>query len=523
MSQGLSQRQIQTLRLSPQQILYTKLLQLPVVQLEQRVKQELEENPLIEESLEPVLEELETDDALPAEPAPEPAALEAAVQEQIESPIKIDKRESPAVETKSETEEKPAKEENDFDAELAEYIGQSDDEGYKVQSIRDNDDDERDYFQPAYEENLSEKLLAQLRLLDISEKELQIAEEIIGNLDDDGYLRCPLPIIQDGLLMLGVSATEKEIEAVLEKIWYLDPAGIGARNLQECLLIQLSALANGDLAAEHEEACDLAYKILSQHYDDFAKKHYDKLLQDLALAPDALKRTIAFIQKLNPKPGGNAPLRIGNYVIPDFTISFNGEELVLTANERANIQIRLSKHYRKLLDDKSQSKETKEFLRDKLASAKGFLGAIQMRRFTMQKVMTALMNRQYDFFVQGASKLKPMILKDIAEDTNLDIATISRVVNGKYVLTDYGVFELKYFFTTAMETESGDEISNRIIKQAIKDYIEKEESGKPLSDDKLAELLAERGYKLARRTVTKYREQLGIPVARLRKKIESIG
>ncbi len=524
-SHGLSQRQVQTLRLSPQQILYTKLLQLPVLQLEQRVKQELEENPLLEEGQGNLGEEQDHDEVLPNEMPPEPNSLETAIRDAAQPPLESTRSENQSEEKKA-TEKKleeeiAPQEENDFDAELAEVLN-NDDEGYKVQQQREPNDDEREYLQPTYEENLSERLLAQLHLLDFSEKELRIAEEIIGNLDDDGYLRCSFNIIHDGLLTAGIETTEKEIEAVLEKIWYLDPPGVGARNLQECLLIQLTALAKEDLDDEHEDARALAQKILTHHYNDFIMKHYEKLLQNLACSPDELKRAVAFIQKLNPKPGGDAPSRIGNYVIPDFTITFNGQDLVLTSNERTNIQIRLSKHYKKLLTDKTQSKETKEFLREKLSAAKGFIGAIQMRRHTMQKVMTALMNRQYEFFVHGESKLKPMILKDIAEDTQLDIATISRVVSGKYVQTDFGVFELKYFFTTAMETESGDEVSNRIIKQAIRDFIEKEESGKPLSDDKLAELLSERGYKLARRTVTKYREQLGIPVARLRKKIESI-
>lgn len=525
-SQGLSQRQIQTLRLSPQQILYTKLLQLPVMQLEQRIMQELEENPLLEEAQENLVEEQELDDLLPSEMQPEPNSLDAAIHDAAQSPIEVPLIENGLAETqvpeKKLDEEKPVQDENDFDAELAEASWNDDDEGYKVQQPRESSDDEHDYLQPTYEENLSEQLLAQLRLLDLSEKELHIAEEIIGNLDDDGYLRCALDIIHDGLLTVGIEATEKEIEAVLEKIWYLDPPGVGARNLQECLLIQLDALAKEDLDDEQEKARLLAQKILAWHYNEFVLKHYEKLLQDLACSPDELKRAVALIQKLNPKPGGDAPSRIGNYVIPDFTVTFNGQDLVLTSNERTNIQIRLSKHYKQLIYDKTQPKETKEFLREKLSAAKGFIGAIQMRRHTMQKVMTALMKRQYDFFVYGESRLKPMILKDIAEDTQLDIATVSRVVNGKYVQTNFGVFELKYFFTSGMETESGDEVSNRVIKQAIKDFIEKEESGKPLSDDKLAELLSERGYKLARRTVTKYREQLGIPVARLRRKIDSI-
>ncbi|MDW8438783.1 MAG: RNA polymerase factor sigma-54, partial [Chloroherpetonaceae bacterium] len=417
-------------------------------------------------------------------------------------------------------EPKPEPEENDFDVELAEAM--IDDEDYGAPTPRQSDDETRGQWQPAYEEPLSEKLLAQLRLLDLSERELRIAEEIIGNLDDDGYLRCDLDVIRDGLLTVGIDASKREIESALKKIWRLDPPGVGARDLQECLLIQLDAMASEEHDDEREEARQLARKMLSQHYRDFAAKRYEKLLQDLACSPDELKRAFALIQSLNPKPGLGQTPQIGNYVVPDFIVTLNGEELVLTANDRSMPQIRLSRHYKKLISDKSQAKETKEFLREKLNAAKNFLNAIQMRKHTLLKVMTAIMNRQREFFIYGQSKLKPMILKDIAEETKLDIATISRVVNGKYVQTDFGVFELKHFFSKALETESGDEISNRVIKQIIKEVIEKEDAAKPLSDDKLAELLSERGFKLARRTVTKYREQLGIPIARLRKKIDAI-
>lgn len=502
-------------------------MQLPLLQLEQRVKQELEENPLLEEVQEGVLEEQELDELLPDEMMPEPNSLEIALHEATVSEAAPSPTEMPLVgnELTAATEKKTDEEkteENDFDAELAEALSMDDDESFKEQLLRQTASDEHEYVQPAYEENLSERLLTQLHLLELSEKELRIAEEIIGNLDDDGYLRCAFEVIQDGLLASGIQATEKEIETVLERIWYLDPPGVGARNLQECLLIQLNALAKEDLDDEQEEARALAQKVLSQHYNEFVQKHYEKLLQDLACSPEELKRAIAFVQKLNPKPGGDAPSRLGHYVIPDFTITFNGQELVLTSNERTNLQIRLSQHYKRLIDDKTQPKETREFLREKLYAAKNFINAIQMRQHTMQKVMTALMKRQYDFFVHGESKLKPMTLKDLAEETGLDISTVSRVLRGKYVQTDFGIYALKYFFTTAVETGTGDEVSNRVIKQVIKELIEQEEADKPLSDDKLAELLNERGYKLARRTVTKYREQLRIPVARLRRKVESI-
>ncbi|KER10276.1 MAG: hypothetical protein HY22_05150 [[Candidatus Thermochlorobacteriaceae] bacterium GBChlB] len=515
-SQSLSQRQTQTLRLSPQQILYTKLLQLPVLQLEQRIKQELEENPLLEESSE-MDAAIETDDDVALLSTPEPNSIaDAAAQ-----PVGSEPTTTETLPTEKPADAPPEKnDEHDFESEISEYL-HDDDEGYKTENFNVPTDDERDYLQPVYEESLTENLLNQLRLIGVSDKEFAIAEELLGNLDSDGYLRCPLDIIQDGLLTLGISATEHEIEETLAKIWRLQPAGVGARNLQECLLIQLEALA-GELDDEREDDRLLAHRLLSRHYNEFTMMHYQKLAQQLGVTMEQLKRAVAMIQRLNPKPAGSANGSAGNYVIPDFTVTFNGEELILTANERATPQVKISKRYKTLLGDKTQPREAREFVKQKLDSAKSFLGAIEMRRHTMHKIVSAIVQRQHEFFIEGASKLKPMILKDIAEDTGMDISTVSRVVNGKYVQGDKGIWELKYFFSTAVETESGDEISNRIIKQQIKEFVEKEEHGKPLSDDKLAELLSDRGFKVARRTVTKYREQLNIPVARLRKKIDTL-
>jgi RNA polymerase sigma-54 factor len=519
-SQHLSQRQVQTLKLTPQQILYTKLLQLPILQFEQRVKEELEENPLLEEgaSEDQPLDDTETALDLPQ---PEPLSIDEMPPAVPESDNKI--TDAPAselspVEMPIDVEPPSAKEENDLNAEFDELWGEED-EVYKQQL--ESSDDERDYLQPVYEESLVEHLTEELRILGADEKELQIAEELIGNIDEDGYLRCEMDIILNGLQMISVSATEREVLDVLEKIWYLEPVGIGARTLQECLLIQLEVIAARDSDGDIETIARLAQRILRERYEEFTMKHYEKLVQTLAITPEELKRAIALIQKLNPKPGGAQGNRT-SYVIPDFIVTRNGDELIATLNERSSPQIRVSKRYKTMLEDKKQTKETKEFLRNKLSMAKGFMGAIEMRKHTMRKVITSLVQRQYDFFISGPDKLRPMILKDIAEEVQMDIATISRVSNGKYVLCEHGVFELKYFFTAAIEMDSGDEISNRVLKQLIKDFIDKEENGKPLADEKIAEMLNDKGYKVARRTVAKYREQLNIPVARLRKKIETI-
>lgn len=512
------------MRLSPQQILYAKLLQLPINQLDQRIKQELEENPLLEEV---------TEDDSPLENSLDDGKKTPEVDEagEIAEINEIDKPASkneddlvfddPPVENVTkvkEIEQKVAPE--DYDREVAEYFT-DDEEGYKVSSFRDNIDE--DYvYQPVYHESFSDRLLQDLRMLNMSEKELVIAEEIIGNIEGDGYLRCPIEVISDGLMSFGVVATEEEIESVLEKIWYLDPPGIGARSLQECLLIQLKVLCDQVDDEDEEQDCKLAIEILSHYYTDFTMMRFEKLTQQLGVTMDDLRGAMSVIQKLNPKPGGDQSAS-SNYITPDFIVTFNGHELIATSNDRSALQIRISSKYRHLLEDKKQPKPAKEFVRNKLDAAKNFMTAIEMRRQTLTRVMNAILKLQYDFFVVGPQKLRPMILKDVAEDAGVDISTVSRVVNGKYVQAHKGIWELKYFFSASVSTDSGDEVSNRIIKQNISDLIDAEDTGRPLSDDKIAELLNKKGFRVARRTVAKYREQLNIPVARLRKKIDSLG
>jgi len=517
-AQSLSQRQVQTMRLSPQQLLYTKLLQLPLIQLEQRVKQELEENPMLEEFSETDEEEASVaaqETALDPEKKNDDAEKNDEQSAQNDDDLYVaDKpsKDEPLVKDEEYTKE--------YDKEVEEYFPDGDEEGFNVPSFREHSADDELFFQPVFHESFTERVLNDLRFQDISEKELEIAEEIVGNIDEDGYLRCPLEVIADGLLTSGVEATEAEILNILEKIWYMEPVGIGARSLQECLLIQLEAKYQ-----RTEEIDDLLYehakKILTKYYHEFTMRHFEKLVNLLNVSIGVLQQAISLIQSFNPKPGGDVSAS-SNYITPDFIVTFDGKNLVAVSNERNAIQVRISEKYKPLLDDKSQPKPAKEFVRNKYEAAKNFMTAIEMRRQTLERVMNALLNLQYDFFTIGPSRLKPMILKDVAEVASVDISTVSRVVNGKYVQAHKGIWELKYFFSTALETESGDGISNKLIKEKIKAFIEKEDTRKPLSDDKLSEMLRQNGFKVARRTVAKYREQMNIPVARLRKKIESL-
>ncbi|MDW8467114.1 MAG: hypothetical protein RML35_13420 [Chloroherpetonaceae bacterium] len=342
-TQGLSQRQVQTLRLSPQQILYTKLLQLPVLQLEHRIKQELEENPALEEGTES--EEMTVlsaaDEDIP--PADPPTEVD---------PVELVMNGTDSSESSDAVLDPKAKDETAFESEIEEYLREQDDEGFKTAPLG-TPDDESDSLQPVAEQNWREDLISQLHLLELSEREMLIAEEIIGNLDNDGYLRCPLQVIREGVLMLGVEVSEHEIEEVLAKIWELEPAGVGARNLQECLLIQLHALA-GEFDDEREDDRLLAQKILTHHYADFTMMHYQKLMQNLGITQAQLRRAVQFIQKLNPKPirgSSEAP----RYIIPDFIVTIKGNEVMVTPNERQLPPLRISRRYRDLLESKSQS------------------------------------------------------------------------------------------------------------------------------------------------------------------------
>jgi RNA polymerase sigma-54 factor len=480
LKQQLTQRLEQ--RLSPQQIQLMKLLQVPTIELDQRIKQEIEENPALEEGLDRLEEEY-------------PSSEEDYTEDLDGS--------------------------TDFD--LSDYMD-DDSADYKTQSNNRSKDDEEYYVPLSGEQSFQEKLVEQLHLLDLDDTQFLIADIIIGNLDESGYLnRDVYALVDDLAFSANVFVTEKEVEEVLQIVQELDPAGVGARDLRECLLLQLKREHDGDITRF------TAKKIVENHFDEFIKKHYDKILLKLEIEEEDLKEAIDVILKLNPKPGGSSketekPMQ---QITPDFSVyEFEGK-LELTLNGKNAPDLKVSKEYENMLrayaEGAKKSKADREavsFVKQKLESAKWFIDAIKQRQNTLFVTMNAIMNYQRAYFLTGdETNLKPMILKDISEVVGLDISTISRVVNSKYVQTNYGIFSLKYFFSESMSTDSGEEVSTREVKKILAEAIAQEDKRKPLPDDKLTELLQQKGYNIARRTVAKYREQLNIPVARLRKEL----
>jgi RNA polymerase sigma-54 factor len=371
-------------------------------------------------------------------------------------------------------------------------------------------------------DTLLDQLNAQLGFIKLNERQRKIGEQLIGSIESDGYIRRDLDaIINDLAFSQNIETDVDEVEEILRKIQSFDPAGIAARNLQECLLLQL------ERKIDHNGEVALATEILEHHFDDFTKKHYDKIKKKLGVEDDEMvKHAIETITKLNPKPGGSSGEMVKTqYLIPDFILINNNGKLELTLNSRNAPELRVSRSFSEMMDtyDKSKKKdkklrETATFVKQKLDAAKWFIDAIKQRQHTLLNTMNAIAQFQYDFFLSGEeSDLKPMILKDIAQEIQMDISTVSRVVNSKSVQTEFGIFPLKYFFSEAISTQSGDDVSSREVKSVLKGFIEAEDKKKPLSDDKLEKLLKDKGYKIARRTVAKYREQMGIPVARLRK------
>lgn len=470
----LSQQQRLLQRLTPQQVQYLKLLQLPILALEQRIKTELEQNPLLEEG----------------------------VDEEIEQTLD---------EQQNETNDEVSPEE---EYSIEDFMN-DDVDGYKAEAVP-TDDEEKEEIPLPSETPLSQRLLEQLHLLDLDEEAIILAEEIIGNIDEDGYLRRELNlIVQDVNLSKGLAIPMEKAERVLKTIQHLDPPGIGARTLQECLLAQLDV---SDFSPKIKER---AYKVLHDHFEEFTMKHYEDLAKKLSIHIDQLKTVIDAIHKLNPKPGEGQFTPQQNYIVPDFIVERVDDELVVMLNDRTIPPLRLNKAYKEMFSRRKNngySAEAKDFVRKKFEAAKWFIASIYQRRDTLLRVMRAIVDKQREFFETGEN-LKPMIYKDIAEITGLDISTISRVVNGKYVQTEYGVFELKHFFSDSITTTNGEEISNKEVKKIIKEMIDQEDPMRPLSDDRIAEILRERGYNIARRTVAKYREQMMIPVARLRRKL----
>ena len=483
LKQRLSQKQIQ--KLSPQQIQLMKLLQIPTAVLDQRIKEELEANPALEEGAENEEPELVKD-------------------------------------TESDAENEESTQEEEV-IDLSDYMD-DDEYGYTSSSDGYNKDEEDKTIPVAVPNTFHDHLIRQLGLLDLSEHETKVAEQIVGSIDDDGYIRRDLEAVIDDLAFTqNVDTTVEELERLLDVVQKFEPAGVGARTLQECLLIQI------DRKEEDDPAVVIAKKILTDHFEAFTKKHYEKLMRQLSIEEDDLKDAIEEILKLNPKPGGSLQqTRTQNqYIIPDFTVRNNNNELDILLNSRNAPDLRISDSFREMMQaynrsdkkDKKQ-KDTIVFIKQKIDSAKWFIDAIKQRQHTLLSTMQSIVDYQKEFFLTGdETKLKPMILKDIAEITGLDISTVSRVANSKYVQTEYGTIKLKYFFSESIQTESGEEVSTREVKKILQGMIDGENKGKPLSDQKLTDMLKEKGYNIARRTVAKYREQLNIPVARLRKEL----
>ncbi len=493
LSQSLQQRMLQ--KLSPQQIQLMKLLQVPTANLESRIKEEMEENPALE------LDEDKHEDA-------------DEIKDEFSEP------------GEDEYEEKDGGVDEYDNIDVSEYVQEGDDEvgDYKLRDDNYPEEDEGRQLPFKTETSFYELLINQLGLLKLEEKEQAISEQIVGSIDEDGYLRRETAAIVDDLAFRqNIIATEAEVESIIKRIQHFDPAGVAARNLQECLLLQLYRQKNEGTPV------DTAIKAITKYFDEFTKKHYEKIQRGLNIDDDQLREVMQHIIRLNPKPGGNLGEvnKAENYVVPDFFIINNASKLELTLNSRNAPELRISEGYRDMLKeydrgakkDKRQ-KEAVLFIKQKIDSAKWFIDAIKQRQHTLLSTMNAIMQHQYEFFLTGdETELKPMILKDIAEMTNLDISTVSRVANSKFVQTEFGTYRLKFFFSESLSTDSGEEVSTREVKKILSNLIEAEEKKHPLSDERLTELLQEKGYNIARRTVAKYREQLNISVARLRKEL----
>lgn len=473
-------------KLSPQQIQFIKLLQVPTAELESRIEEELEINPALEEGGDDNQQEERTEN-------------DDDYQETSGSEEEVD---------------------------ITDYLRDDEYSSYKTQGDGGGDDDDDREMPIPMGTSLHEQLMTQLGYLGLSDHEEAIGKQLIGSIEADGYIRRELEaIVNDLAFSQGIETTLEEVEKILKRIQSFDPPGIAARNLQECLLLQLERMDNG-----HDIDVAVAKQILTECFDEFTKKHYQKIQKKLGTEDEEFVRdAVELIVRLNPKPGsGSSSGMIKNQVvIPDYILTNNNGKIELALNSRNAPELRISRSYTEMFKayDKGDKKDKKlkeavTFVKQKLDAAKWFIDAIKQRQQTLLKTMKAIVDFQYDFFLEGdETKLKPMILKDIAQMINMDISTVSRVASSKYVQTDFGIYPLKYFFSEGISTDTGEEVSSREVKKIIQDIIDAEDKGKPLSDDKLEKILNEKGYNIARRTVAKYREQLNIPVARLRKEL----
>lgn len=476
----------QSQRLSPMQLQVIKLIELTSIELEEKIKQEMEENPALDEG--------------------------------------IDKNE--ADENVADGDDEYSELLSEEDIVKGDYTSEEDMPDYRLSAAT-----KTDYEQPKVDFaltsdlSLHQSLLDQIKLRELSEKEQMIAEYIIGNLDENGYLESTLGAISDDLIFQqNIDTTQDRIEDILEEIQYLEPAGIGARNLQECLLLQMRR-------KKKSEINDNAIRVLEETFDEFTKKHYDKIKRQLSLSHEDLRDAVDSIISLNPKPGNiwsdSIEMAMAN-ITPDFIVEVDGPEINMWLNNRNIPSLRVNRDFSEMMkgyskNKKSMSSDNKQallFMKQKIDSARWFIEAVNQRKITLQSTMEAIIALQYDFFITGdEATLKPMILKDVAEKTGFDISTISRVSNSKYVQTQTGVYPLKFFFSESMRTDEGEDISSREVKMILKEKIENENPQKPLTDEEATKMLNDKGYVIARRTVAKYREQLDIPVARLRKKL----
>lgn len=477
-------------KISPQQIQFIKLLQVPTASLEQRIKEEIEKNPALEDDQMGFGDE------------------------------KKDEYED--LDRKDDAEEQD--EQISHELSLDDYLA-NDSYDYRTRLPQGGDDEEDEYEAPIVQmKSLYDQLDDQLSLLSLSDTERTIGEHIIGSIDEDGYLRRPVrAIVHDMAFRYNLSATPEQIEGVLERVQRFDPPGIGARDLQECLALQLKR-------KDVNRLTKLALTVIDKYFEEFKKKHFTKLKSRLGINEQDLKQVYEIITRLNPKPGESQSIIKHEYIIPDFILTTENGKITIRLNSRNAPDLKLSRNYVNMYQSyrgmdkgtrkKTQNKEAMDFLKQRIEAAQWFIDAIKQRQFTLLNTMQAIADKQEEFFISGGDekRLRPMILKDIAEEIQMDISTVSRVANSKFVQTDFGIYPLKFFFTEGIETEDG-MVSNREVKKALEEIIGGESKRKPLSDDKIAALLKEKGYNIARRTVAKYREQLGVPVARLRKEV----
>lgn len=472
-------------KLSSQQIQVIKMLEIPTMMLEQRIKEEMEENPALE------------------------------VDEQFD--------ENAPEQNESDDNESDSRDDDEFS--IDDYFNEDEYSNYKFKDNNNSGNSEQKEIPFSVGNSFHENLYEQLSLLNLNEHEMFVADFILGNIDDEGYLRRDLENICDDIMFAhNVETSDKELQHILKLVQSLDPAGVGARDLQECLLLQITRKPRTATTVT-------AAEILRNYYTEFTKKHYDKIQQSLEIERDDLKDAIDEIMKLNPKPGNaySDSLQKGTtqFIVPDFTIEDQNGKLSVQLHSRNEPELHVSKSYIDMYaqykngeDSSKSNKEAVQFIRQKIDSAKWFIDAIKQRKNTLLSTMQAIFEYQKAFFETGdEARLKPMILKDIAEIVGLDVSTVSRVANSKYVQTPYGMFQLKHFFSEGMQTDAGDEVSSREIKAILSDSIQAENKQTPFTDEQLTEVLKEKGYVIARRTVAKYREQLGIPVGRLRKEV----